>query len=463
VRLNRRSREALLALISRPRFGAACCAALLAGIAVELSLAGVAPLAPLAPSFAEARNFSTGDFPVSVATGDLNNDGKQDITTANFGAQTVSVLFNRGGARFRVKRDYPTGRGPYSVVLSDLNGDGSLDLAIANRDADTVSVRLNRGDGRFGGRRDYRMRPSPNWIASDDLTGDDKPDLAVATRNADFVSVFVNNGDGSFAPRRDYRAVGGPLSVAIGDVNSDGALDLATPSQVLLNQGDGTFQPPRTLPGLGGLPGGDVVTIGDLNGDGKPDLAGASCERFFVFVFVNRGDGSFRVPRRYNTLYQEHQDCPAAVAIADLNGDRRPELAFVNGTRANSVSVLTNRGDAAFSAGRDYQTENSPVSLAIGELNGDNKPDLVAANSFQRSVSVLANVTGRCAVPNVERRPLRIARQRIIYAGCSVGTVRRAYSMTIGAGRVISERPEPGKLLHRQAKVNLIVSRGRQR
>ena len=444
------------------RVGAGCCAVLLVGIAVELSLADAALLASSAPAFAQAKNYSTGRYPVALALGDLNNDGKQDITTANFGGQTVSVLLNRGGGRFGVRRDYPTGRGAHSVAISDVNGDGNPDLAIANRDANTISVRFNRGDGSFGARRDYRMRPSPNWIASGDLTGDDKPDLAVATRNADVVSVLVNNGDGTFAAGRDYRVIGGPFSVAIGD----GALDLATPSQVLLNEGGGSFQPPRTLPGLDELLGGDVVTIGDLNGDGKPELAGAACEQFFVFVFLNRGDGSFRAPRRYHTSSGSmgHVGCPASVAIADLNADRRPELAFVNGTRVDTVSVLTNRGDGSFpspTGNAVYETENDPGSIAIGDFNGDSKPDLAAAGSYG-SVSVLANVTGRCAVPNVERRRLRIARQTIEYAGCRVGTVRRAYSTAIGAGWVISEKPKPGTLLRNRAKVNLVVSRGRQ-
>ena len=442
------------------RLGVGCCVVLLVGTAVEHSLADGALLASPAPAFAQAKSYSTGRYPVALALGD--NDGKQDITTANFGGKTVSVLFNRGGARFGLRRDYPTGRGPHSVAISDLNGDDSPDLAIANRDADTVSVRFNRGDGSLGARRDYRMGPSPTWIASGDLTGDDKPDLAVATRNADVVSVLVNNGDGSFAARRDSRAIGGPHSVAIGDVNGDGALDLATPNQVLLNRGDGTFQPPRTLPGLDALLCGNVVTIGDLNGDGKPEIAGAAYECRFVFVFINSGGGSFRAQRRYTTTNREKPDGPSSVAIADLNGDRRPELAFANGARVDSVSVLTNRGDGSFRAERHYRVAFGPSEVAIGDLNGDGKPDLAVANTLG-SVSVLANVTGRCAVPNVVRRQLPVAQETIAFAGCRVGALRRAYSTTIGTGRVISEKPRPGTLLRNRAKVNLVVSRGRRR
>ena len=43
------------------------------------------------------------------------------------------------------------------------------------------------------------------------------------------------------------------------------------------------------------------VAIGDLNGDGKPDLATANCSASTVSVLLNRGDGSFQAKRDYAT------------------------------------------------------------------------------------------------------------------------------------------------------------------
>jgi hypothetical protein len=50
-----------------------------------------------APSFSRARSFVTGHTPLSVAIGELNGDGKPDLATANYGADTVSVLINKPG------------------------------------------------------------------------------------------------------------------------------------------------------------------------------------------------------------------------------------------------------------------------------------------------------------------------------------------------------------------------------
>ena len=60
------------------------------------------------------------------------------------------------------------------------------------------------------------------------------------------------------------------------------------------------------------------MAIGDLNGDGKADLAASNGDglRGTVSVFLNRGDGSFRPRLDYRTGH-----VPYAVAIGDLNGD----------------------------------------------------------------------------------------------------------------------------------------------
>ncbi len=51
-----------------------------------------APLSARAVPFLPKTDFATGIFPVSVAVGDLNGDGKPDLAVANTGASTVSVL-----------------------------------------------------------------------------------------------------------------------------------------------------------------------------------------------------------------------------------------------------------------------------------------------------------------------------------------------------------------------------------
>jgi len=69
----------------------------------------------------------------------------------------------------------------------------------------------------------------------------------------------------------------------------------ATPARfVLLGSGDGTFGAKSDY-GAGSFP--YSLAIGDLNGDGKPDLAVANAGDTTVSVLLGNGDGAFRVKR----------------------------------------------------------------------------------------------------------------------------------------------------------------------
>jgi hypothetical protein len=443
------------------RRGARACAALLACIFVALTLGVAALFASSAPSFARARSYPAGRFPRSVAIGDLNGDGKPDLAIANQGdekgANTVSVLLNRGDGSFRARRDYATGEGPESVAIGDLNGDGKPDLATATGFASTVSVLLNRGDGSFRAKRDYATGGGAK-VAMGDLNGDGKPDLATASSSTVFV--LLNSGDGSFEEKRKYRTGKLPFSVAIGDLNADGKPDLATANyrsntvSVLLNRGDGSFRP--KLDYRTGQHSTSVA-IGDLNGDGKPDVATANESANTISVLVSRGDGTFQAKRDYRTAIG-----PESVAIDDLNGDGKPDLASATQPANNegTVSLLLNRGNGRFQTKLDYRTGKLPFSVAIGDLNGDGKPDLATANGHGVGVSVLINTPGLCAVQSVRAMTLSAARRTIARANCRVGKIRRAYSKRVKKGRVISQKPSFGAVLPGGGKVDLVVSSG---
>ena len=124
--------------------------------------------------------------------------------------------------------------------------------------------------------------------------------------------------------------------------------------------------------------------------------------------------------------------------------------------------MLLNRGDGSFQAKVDYATGPGPNSVAIGDLNGDGKPDLATANLAGHSVSVLLNTPGLCTVQDVKRHTLPAAKRTLARANCRVGRIRGAYSKTVKRGRVISQRPKFGAVLPGAGKVNLVVSRGRR-
>src|SRR5207302_1391647 len=283
------------------------------------------PLAWLNPAHAQtvslvaSRDFAVGRRPFSVAVGDFNGDGVQDLAVANCacmpntGNGTISVILgNRLGTPFVAEpTPIPVGNGPISVAVGDFNsGDSHKDLAVVNYNDNTVSVLLGNGDGTF----QPALAPpipvgnGPVSVAVGNFNGGKILDLAVVARNANAVWVLRGDGTGNFLVAQTLNVGIFPVSVAVGDFNNDGIQDLAVANadfndpnfnsssiSVLLGSGNG-FQPARTF-ALGYTPWS--VAVGDFNGDGKPDLAVANRGGDIVNgpvtdgVVLGHGDGSF--------------------------------------------------------------------------------------------------------------------------------------------------------------------------
>jgi hypothetical protein len=162
-----------------------------------------------------------------------------------------------------------------------------------------------------------------------------------------------------------------------------------------------SFSAPQLVdPGPAGAFDAEAIAIGDLNGDGRPDLAGVSDADSAVWVAFGRGSGRFRAEVEYPA-----GDIPGPILVGDLNGDGRPDLVTANVDPASkTISVLLNRGDGTFAPHVEYPTGGIPYAAALGDLNGDDRPDVVTANYEAKSVSVFLNRGDGSFVPKVDHR-----------------------------------------------------------
>ena len=131
--------------------------------------------------------------------GDFNGDGKQDLATANYnsanGSVNVSVLLGDGNGAFGSAISFGgAGSGSTSVAVGDFNGDGKQDLAAANQSSFNVSIRLGNGSGGFGSAPTFGAGGNPSAVAVGDFNGDGRQDLAVANfTSSGKVSVLLGN------------------------------------------------------------------------------------------------------------------------------------------------------------------------------------------------------------------------------------------------------------------------------
>jgi ribosomal protein L27 len=140
------------------------------------------------------------------------------------------------------------------------------------------------------------------------------------------------------------------------------------------------------------------VAIGDLDGDGKPDLAVVNTSTNTVSVFLNTStNGSVSSGSFATTVNLTTGTSPLSVAIGDLDGDGKPDLAVANSSGSpGSISLFHNTstsGSISFANKVDFSTGFGPQSVAIGDIDGDGKLDLVIANSNSNAVSVFRNTS----------------------------------------------------------------------
>ncbi len=338
-------------------------------------------------SFQEPVSYAAGTYVTSVAVGDFNGDGVQELVVTNADSNTVGVLLGKGDGSFQPAQFYTAVAGPSSVAVADFNGDGILDLVTANTGPnytrDSVSVLLGQGNGSFQDARDFSTGYGSASVAVADFNGDGLADFAVTSELDGMVNVFLGTGDGSFQDPRNLVAGSYPASVVVADFNGDGIPDLAmvnyTGVTVLAGNGDGSFQATPSYP-AGPIPYG--VAVGDFNGDGVPDLAVADWGDLYgrsgsVSVLLGNGDGTFQPARTYATGVTSF-----TVAVGDFNGDGVLDLAVANRDSAN-VSVLLGNGDGTFQPAHNFAAGDSPVAVAVGDFNGDGKLDLVVIDNIR--------------------------------------------------------------------------------
>jgi len=375
-------------------------------------------------SFAAQQTFATGTSPVSLCAADINGDGKPDLLVANVNDNTVSVLLNNTAtgtmtSTFGAQQTFVAGTAPESLAAADINGDGKPDVVVTNLHANTVSVLLNTTvsgaiTSDFAARQTFATGANPIAVAAADINGDGRPDLIVANVDDGTISTLLNiTATGammpSFAAQKSF-TTGSPVSITSVDLNSDGKLDV-----IVANAGSNTVSVLLDATGLadtainfatqqpfntGSYPGSTItadIDGVDYNGSGKPDVIVANTLGNTISILRNITPPGANTPSFSAQQVLTTGTNPMALAVADVNGDGKPDLLAAN-MGDNTVSVLLNTtvpGSASpkFATQQTFATGTGPYSLTTTDIDGDGKPDLIVANSGGGGVSVLLNTT----------------------------------------------------------------------
>jgi hypothetical protein len=396
-------------------------------------------------NFQPQKTFATGTGPRSIATADVNRDGRQDLIAGNYSSNSVSELLgdvpptvlsiNRanppypsaspGSVSYTVTFNEPvsgvdatdfslaltgsvtattpvvaSGNGAvYTVTINGVSGSGTLGLNLA----DDGSIQDAAGNplqpGGVPGFQPQQTFPTAGQASIvGDVNGDGRLDVLdlVGSQTNPAIGVLLGNGNGTFTAEKTFAAGSPPTALALADVNADGKVDLVTTAggaiSVWLGNGNGTFQPRRTF---SAGPYGAGIVVADLNGDGKVDVATGGIGTAFgsvgaVSVLLGNGDGTFQARQTFAAGL-----IPGSIAVADVNGDGKPDLIVANHTQHGAIGVLLGNGNGTFQAQQTFAAGGDANAVVASDLNGDGRPDLVVANGYDNNVGVfLGNGNG---------------------------------------------------------------------
>ena len=147
-----------------------------------------------------SSNASQTDGTSSIAAGDLDRDGRDDLVISCFDLTNQLVIRRSTPSGFAdaVKIPLPS---PVAVALGDLNGDGKLDAVASNLSQGALSLLQGRGDGTFDEPVTVPAGPNPAYLAVADLDGDGLDDIAVTDLGDDAIRVIHSPASVSIPPR----------------------------------------------------------------------------------------------------------------------------------------------------------------------------------------------------------------------------------------------------------------------
>ncbi len=323
---------------------------------------------------------------VGLAVADVDGDGHSDILSVNgcYGLTrgNVTVLSGDGHGSFFAADPIDIGDCPLTVSTGDIDEDGSLDLVATKGRIGLGNVvgSSGLGNGRFAAPVPLGTVPSATLSRLADLDSDGH--LDVVTGGTKGISILVGEGGGAFRP--PFTIGVRPISLATADFNSDGAVDIVASAYpeivVLLGDGAGGVAAARRV----GAPAAEFVETADPNEDSNADIVVVLRSDRAFRVYAGDGAGGFAAPATFSAL-----KWPTSLALPDADGDGFLDVAVLNSLSEN---VSLHRGDGTGNFQKlpeRYATGTSPSDVVAADMNGDGVLDVATANASSPPASIL--------------------------------------------------------------------------
>ncbi len=141
------------------------------------------------------------------------------------------------------------------------------------------------------------------------------------------------------------------------------------------------------------------IAIGDLDGDGKPDISIGDLDDNEVSVFRNTSTvGSITLGARVAFSCVGFGN-PLSIAIADIDGDGRPEIVVGSPEPLHTIQLFRNTSSpgsittGSFAGVVTYAATRQLMDIVVSDIDGDGKPDICYTSVDSATVSVMRNTS----------------------------------------------------------------------
>ena len=339
--------------------------------------------------------------PMSLATGDFNNDHQVDIVVGFYNRNNLRIFFGYGNATFSTPITCSTGESFVTqwIDTGDMNNDGQLDIIIASSDSSNLGIILGRANGTFFDEITYTTGNSsyPYSVGLGDFNNDGRLDVAVSNMLSDNVGIFlgyISEDFMSVAPTPIDNS-SQPVSIAVGNFDNDTYLDVVVADRgtnrimILHGSSYGTFTTQRAYStGIDSDP--NWVAVNDFNRDQYSDIAVVNSGANNIGIFLGYGNGTFSNLATYST---GNFSSPVSLSVGYFNNDTHLDIVVANFGN-NNVCLLFGYGDGRFASPecRTSGYDSRPYIVASGDVNGDKKTDIVIANRGSSTIEILTEI-----------------------------------------------------------------------
>ena len=363
-------------------------------------------------SVLETSSIENNLYITSLAAGDMDRDGDQDLYVSGYDPKkrkSFFYLLRNDMGRFKDTAGEAGIRHAgteYEAIFADYNNDGFLDIYIPRQGSNLLYANVSEGI--------FQEISSKAGVDDTDagyralfFDMDQEGDLDLFLANQKSIKMYRNNGDGAFMDVTGQVAFGnyneGCMDAVFGDFDDDGDVDLFIIQEkgkhkLYTNLREGKFSDVTDISGLKNTGGSKAVDAGDYNNDGFLDLF-ITGENSKLLIYKNNVNGNFQLDFSSDDSFSLLQGITSNdVLLFDFDNDGFLDILFTGEPKtqdSKGIFLFHNDGlgkfeDASYLLPEDLYSGRQSV---VADYNQDGDMDIFIAG-IKGGVRLLRNDGG---------------------------------------------------------------------